>query len=195
MTGTALVRRRQSTAWELRLAKHYRREVVVRLHEGHRIKRVRGYVVAVTSSDRMATFHSEDHPEPVMVPIRFIDQIRRPHFHEDGPPRPYRPTAEPPGASWIDPGQLTLGGDPPKVSKRSESAVLRAAGMMLGDEAMAVLAALDSAARIAGTASTADVADELGRSIQWTVRRLAPLAEMRLVFLVGKNPYLWSPGE
>lgn len=101
------------------------------------------------------------------------------------------------------PGQMVLGGEPPPVSRRSRDAVARAASLLLPQRSMDVLWALDRAVRGKRSCSTREVREELeemngGATFrsQWVVRRLAELAEQRLVFAeVETDRYEWSPGE
>ena len=190
-----LLRRSEAVAWELRTHLLYEREIILRLVEGASLKRLRGNVVSVHGTGQTCQLEDARFEDPVTVPVSMIESIRRPHFHE---PEDGLLPAPPPARRelpYIDPNQMTLGGDPPEVSRRTAKAMIRATGLLLEQEQLDVLAALDRACTGRRDARTIRVAEHLGRSPEWTTRRLARLAEMRLVFLVKERPNEWAPGE
>lgn len=196
-----IVKKRTALAWELRAALWGRKEVIVALGEEGIVRRYRGYVVEVSATDVTASIDDARYDEPVLLTLGAVLSVRRPHFHEDGPePERARPVFEPRRGPEPMPGQLLLGGTPPTVSRRTQVAMARAAGMLLSQDLMDVLGALDRAARGRESVPTTAVADALEAeeekpSIQWTVRRLASLAELRLALAVEKRPYSWTPGS
>jgi hypothetical protein len=191
-----LVSRSYSLAWDLRSALWGRKEVVVLLRERSLILRVRGYVVSVDATDAGAEIDDARWDEPIRVALADVRSVRRPHYHEDGPePERNRPIFEPRRPAEEMPGQLRLGGDPPPVSARTRVAMERAAGLLLSQPLLDVLAALDRAARGRQSVTSLEVADAAGASLQWTVRRLAELAGYRLALAVAERPYRWTPGE
>lgn len=192
----SLVKKTTALAWELRNALMMRHEVVISVRDGPLIQRVRGYVVEVAATDVNAAVDDARWDEPVLVQLDAVLTIRRPHYHEEGEtPVRNRPIFEPHRGPEVIPGQLLLGGTPPNVSKRTRIAMERAAGMLLPQDLLDVLGALDRASRGKESVPSLAVADELGASLQWTVRRLSALAEMRLAFAVAERPYSWTPGE
>lgn len=187
MTGT-LIRKDTALAWELRLRAYDGAEVVLSLDGA---PSVRGYVSSVAPSGAYVELETAREEEPLLVPVSQIANVRRPHFHEDGAAPRRRRVADPDPF----PGQLRLGDPPPPVRRRSRRAMDRAAAMLLPAEYLSVLAALDAAAHRRSAVSTADVAEALGRTPQWTVRRLARLAEMHLVETYReRGRYSWRPG-
>ncbi|MGH2938304.1 MAG: hypothetical protein ACRDPE_09320 [Solirubrobacterales bacterium] len=192
-----LLKKQSSLAWELRGYLWGAAEIVVSCRRDALVPRYRGYVVSVSPTD--ATFELDDARwgEPVLIPVDLVLTVRRPHYHEDGPePERDRPVVRPAIQSYQQmPGQLTLGGEPPPVSKRTRIAMERAAGMLLSQELLDVLAALDAAARGRQSVSSLEVADAAGESLQWTVRRLNALAAQGLALSVRERPYAWIPGE
>jgi hypothetical protein len=134
---------------------------------------------------------------PRVIPLDRILSVRRPHFHEDGPEPP---RLHPPAKRRADPepfpGQLRFGGKVPAVSRRSRRAAERAAGLLLPQDLLDVLGALDAAVRRRANVPARDVGERLGRTGRWTILRLGRLAEMRLVFVArDRGRYVWSPGE
>jgi hypothetical protein len=192
-----LIRKRELVAWDLRMRMTLDQEVVVLLEDTAAVPRLRGYVTFVGAAGGMALIDDPAFPEPTCAPLELIRSVRRPHFHEDKPLSWTRDRARRRGQEDAPlPGQLRLGGEPPEVSPRSRAAVLRAAGLLLESDLMGVLGALDGAVRGKRSCSTAAVAERLGRSTQWTVLRLARLAEMRLVYAETEDGrYEWNPGE
>jgi len=189
---TSLISRGTALAWELRHRCLRGQEVVVKLEGGDRY---RGYVVGVAASDAYAELDDARWEEPRLIPLGQITAVRRPHFHQDdlpehpGPRRERRQDPDP------YPGQLRLGGAPPEVRRRSREAVELAASMLLPQDLLDVLGALDAAAYRRGSVSSRDVGEVLGRSPQWTVRRLARLAEIRLCGVMKEDGrYGWTPG-
>jgi hypothetical protein len=186
-----------------------RYEIVLTMRDGSLVRRVRGFVVEVAATDVNASIDDARWDEPVLVPLDAVLTIRRPHYHEEGEtPQRNRPIFPPRTAAPPMRGQMRLGGRPWTVSKRSTIPMQKASAMLLPQDLMDVLAALDRAAKGKQSVSTTEVADRMARydenreeiedapeSIQWTVRRLTQLAEMRLAFLVGEQPYAWTPGE
>lgn len=191
-----LIKKQSALAWELRGCLWTRFEVVITLREDALVKRVRGYVVEVSPTDVTAVIDDARWEEPITVLLEMVLTIRRPHYHEDGPePERHRPIVQPSRGPEPMPGQMTLGGDPPEVSKRSFIAMQRAAGLLLSQDLLDVIAALDRAARGKQSVPSLAVADAGGWSLQWTVRRLTYLESLRLCFAVSERPYAWTPGE
>lgn len=190
------IKKTTALAWELRGALMGRYEVVISIQDGALVHRVRGFVVEVAATDVNASIDDARYDEPVLVQLDAVLTIRRPHYHEEGDaPTRTRPIFEPRRGPEPMPGQLLLGGTPPAVSKRTQLAMQRAAGMLLSQDLLDVLGALDRASRGKQSVSSLAVADEAEASLQWTVRRLSRLAELRLAFVVGERPYAWTPGE
>jgi hypothetical protein len=196
---TELIRQETALAWELRLHALRGREVILLLR-GSAEQRLRGYVVGISPTGAFTEIDDARWEEPRQVPLSTIESVRRPHFHEDGedalralsgrPPRERRKDPDP------FPGQLRLGGSVPEVSRRSAAAAERASGLLLPQDLLDVLGALDSAVKRRKAVPTARVAEVMGRSPQWTVRRLGRLAEMRLALPMKEGRrYAWSPGE
>jgi hypothetical protein len=192
-----LLKKQASLAWELRRYLWGALEVVVSCRRDALVPRYRGYVVSVSPTDSTALLDDARWDEPVLIPLNLVLTVRRPHYHEDGPePERDRPVVRPAIQSYQPmPGQLTLGGEPRPVSKRTRIAMERAAGMLLSQDLLDVLAALDGAARGKQSVSSLEVADAAGESLQWTVRRLNALARLRLALVVRERPYAWTPGE
>lgn len=192
----APIKKTTALAWELRGALMGRQEVVVLIRDGALVHRVRGFVVEVAATDVNAAIDDARYDEPVLVQLDAVLTVRNPHYHEEGDaPTRNRPIFEPHRGPEPMPGQLLLGGTPPVVSKRTRLAMERAAGMLLPQDLLDVLGALDRASRGRQSVPSLAVADAAGESLQWTVRRLSHLAELRLAFVVGERPYAWTPGE
>lgn len=205
----APVKKTTALAWELRGALMMRYEVVISVRDGALVQRVRGYVVEVAATDANASIDDARYDEPVLVPLDAVLTIRRPHYHEEGDaPERNRPIFEPRTDAPPMRGQMRLGGRPWKVSRRTTIPMQKATGMLLPQDLLDVLAALDRASKGRQSVPTTAVADRMARydedeesiidapsSIQWTVRRLNELAELRLAFVVGERPYAWTPGE
>lgn len=191
-----LLKKQTALAWELRGYLWANREIVVALRRDALVPRYRGYLVSVSPTDANAVLDDARWDEPVTIPLDLVLSVRRPHYHEDGDePVRSRPIFRPERGPEPMPGQLMLGGDPPPVSKRTRIAMERAAGLLLSQDVLDVLAALDRAARGKQSVSSLEVADAAGESLQWTVRRLSQLASMRLALVVRERPYAWTPGE
>lgn len=173
-----------------------RYEVVLSVRDGALVQRVRGFIVEVAATDANAAVDDARFDEPVLVALDAVLTVRRPHYHQEGDtPERNRPIFEPRRGPEPMPGQLLLGGTPPAVSKRTLLAMERAAGMLLPQDLLDVLGALDRASKGKESVPSLAVADEMGASLQWTVRRLSLLASLRLAFAVSENPYQWCPGE
>lgn len=191
----SLVKKQTALAWELRALLWNRQEVMITLRRDLLVPRVRGYVVEVSATDASALIDDARWDEPIQVELDKVLTVRRPHLEDgDTPPRA-RPIFPPSRGPEPMPGQLTLGGDPPEVSKRSLIPMRRAAGLLLSQDLLDVIAALDRAAKGKQSVPSLAVADAGGWSLQWTVRRLAHLASLRLCFAVREKPYAWIPGE
>lgn len=176
----SLIRKEEAVAWELRSHLWKGSPVVVTVEAGPEIIRLRGYVESVSATSAFAEVDDDRYPEPRSFPIRTVKSIRRPHFHEDETVLPVRPRAAPDGEQI--PGQLRLGAERiPEVSRRGRGAMERAASMLLPQDLLDALWAVDKACKGRARVSTAEAASLLGRSPQWTVRRLARLAEMHLL--------------
>lgn len=194
---TELIRRDEAVAWGLRMHAYRGEEVVVLLGDGSRF---RGYVAGVSATGAYAELDDGRWPEPVRVYVSQIVSVRRPHFHEEQlqPPDVDRYLAGRRRREALEPfpGQLSLAGEPPEVSRRSRKAVRRAVGMLLPPDQIEVLAALDRAAYRKSRVPAAAVAEEVGRSPQWVIRRLGRLAEMQLAAVSrdGRR-YAWAPAK
>lgn len=189
-----LIRQEAAAAWELRLRSLRGTETVLALERGE--PRLRGYVVAVSATGAFADVDDARWEEPRRVLIADVEAIRTPHFHEEGPEPPRSRPVRWRGREPEFPGQLRLGGSPPAVSRRSLEAAERAASMLLSQDLMDALGALDRACRRRRDVSSADVSAEIGKPVAWTVRRLARLAEMRLARAERRGRgWRWRPGE
>lgn len=191
-----LIKKQSALAWELRGFLWNRKEVVITLRRDSLVQRVRGYVVEVTATDVSALIDDARWDEPISVQLERVLTIRQPHYHEEGEaPARNRPIFAPSRGPEPMAGQMTLGGEPRPVSKRSQIPMQRAAGLLLPQESLDVIAALDRAAKGKQSVPTLTVADAGGWSLQWTVLRLTHLASLRLCFAVSEKPYAWTPGE
>lgn len=202
-----LLRKQTALAWDLRGYLWGGREIIVTLRQDALVPRYRGFLVDVSPTDATARLDDARWDEPVLIPLDLVLTVRSSDYLEHGPaPVRQRPIFAPSRGPEAMPGQLLLGGDPPPVSRRTLVAMQRAAGMLLSQDLLDVLGALDRAAKGKQSVSTTDVADamtvavdaaEVGEkpSIQWTVRRLTALAGLRLAFVVRERPYSWAPGE
>lgn len=192
----SLVGRQTAVAWDLR-RRIWSGEEVLLLAPDADVPRLRGFVVGVSPTDSVVWFDDARWDEPVVVDLSLVVSVRLPHFHEDGPaPKRSREVFEARKGDEPIPGQLRFGADRvPEVSPRSEMAMQKAAGALLSQPLLDVLAALDGAARGKASVPTRDVAEALGDSVQATVRRLAFLAELGLVYVEEGRLYRWSPAD
>lgn len=194
----SLIRRQTALAWELRGHLWRGSEVVIRVEQDDEVMRLRGYPVSVSPTDAVLWLDDGQGEEPTVIPLNVVTQVRRPHFHEDGPAQRRRVARlEARRGPEPYPGQLIFGAERiPEVSRRSAAAMERAAGLLLPQDLLDVLAALDRAVRRKQHVPSRAVAEQLGADVGWTLQRLGLLAEMRLVFPSEDGThYVWSPGE
>lgn len=207
VSALSLVPLQTAIAWDLRGRLFSGQEVVVLIPDGE-IPRVRGLVIGVSPTDAVAWMDDARFPEPVAVDLSKVASVRRPHFHEEGDaPERRRPIFEPRRDPEPMEGQLSLGAQRvPAVSRRSVMAMQRAVGMLLSQDLLDVLAALDLAARGRHTVTTTDVLDAVMTcidgeeirptpSVQWTVRSLRALADLGLAYVEEARPLGWAPGD
>lgn len=205
----ALRDRENAVAWELRGAWATGRPVRLLLQGARGVELVEGTVQSVAATDAFVILQPAEDPDKmslndvildvaggytppdvIHIPLMFVAEVRRPHFHAP-PTKGWRP----PSTAWA--GQLPLDGQgvlgaehAPAVSKRSARAMDRAVMMMLPAEQLAVLAALDGVTLGAprgkrmAHARTWLVASEVGRSPRWTARRLLLLSRCGIVDLL-----------
>lgn len=194
---SSLVSKQTAIAWDLRGYLWNGKEVVLVGPEDAEVPRPRGVVMGVSPTDAVAWIDDARFEEPLAVDLSTVRAVREPHFHEEGDaPTRHRAFFEPRRGPEPMPGQLMLGASRiPKVSNRSRRALERARGLLLSQDDVDVLAALDTAARGRTSVTTKDVAAILGASSQWTVRRLSFLATLRLAFVEEGRRYRWAPGE
>lgn len=203
----SLISRQSALAWDLRGFLWSGKEVVV-LSPGADLPRVRGLVIGVTPTDALALIDDARWDEPVAIDLSGVASVRQPHYHEEGDaPLRTREVFERHRGPEPLPGQLSLGAQRvPEVSTRSRIAMAKAAGMLLSQDLLDVLGALDKASRGRESVLTGEVAEAMVVSIdgeqvrgkpspQWTVRKLAFLADLRLVLVEEGRRYRWSPGD
>jgi hypothetical protein len=192
----SLISRKSALAWDLRGFLWSGKEVVVLAPDAD-IPRLRGIVIGVAPTDSIAWLDDARWDEPVTVDLGAVASVRQPHYHEEGdPPERTREVFPIHRGPEPMPGQMHFGAERiPEVSRRSLISMQRAAGMLLPQEDIDALAALDRVAKGKPSVPTIDVADELGESIQRTVRRLRFLAGLKLVSFEEGRRYRWSPGD
>lgn len=202
----SLLSRQASIAWDLRGFLWSGKEVVLLAPDADE-PRLRGLVVGVAPTDAVAWIDDARYDEPVAVALDHVVSVRQPHFHEEGDaPERTREVFEPRREAPPMPGQLRLGADRiPKVSPRSVVSMQRAAGMLLPQDLVDTLAALDRAARGRQSVLTREVAEKVTNAdgefvyprptTGRTFRRLSALATLRLVYLVEGRPTRWRPGD
>jgi hypothetical protein len=183
--------------WELRAAWATRREVVLVLSERADLPRVRGTVEHVAPTGTVVHVLDEGEEDPIVVPAYLIRAVRRPHFHEDGVEA--RPAPAPRDLRALNraaEGQRRIGEEraPEMTSRLGRRSMERAVDLMLGEDLLKTLAAVDAAAGgRARFAETGRIAAALERSPAWTLRRLRELAVMQLVLRRREGRgYVWS---
>lgn len=160
-----------SSIWELRAAWMTGHWVAIRMTREP--GRLEGYVQEVAASGAYVILDPRDGGESWHIPREQILATFKPHFEEGGERRGPREAKSFVGME----GQLGLVA-PLDVSSRAVATMLRAAAMLMPEDVLLTLQALD---RVPRRATVALVAEQLGRSEAWARKRLRVLEGQALV--------------